>query len=80
MYVHLFAKMASSAEAYGKADTTYYEMVSPPFVTLMNSEGDLDLKYEKYVVLLSNRSLLLLAPAIVFILKHLSTGDRFQLR
>lgn len=45
--------MASSAEAYGKADTTYYGMVSPPFVTPMNSQGDLDLKYEKYVVLLS---------------------------
>lgn len=52
MYVHLFAKSASSAEAYGKADTIYYGMVSPPFVTLMNSQGDLDLKYEKYVILL----------------------------
>ena len=50
MYVHLFAKSASSAEAYGKADTIYYGMVSPPFVTLMNSQGDLDLKYEKYVI------------------------------
>lgn len=51
MYVHLFAKMASSAEAYGEADTTYYGMLSPPFMMPMYSQRDLlDLKYEKHVV------------------------------
>ena len=46
--------MASSAEVYEEADTTYYGMVSPPFLTPMCSQGDLlDLKYEKYVVPLS---------------------------
>ena len=45
MYVHLFAKMTSSAEAYGEADTTYVYYTPP-----MYSQGDLlDLKYEKYV-------------------------------
>ena len=75
--------MASSAEAYEEADTTYYGMVSPPFLTpcvvrevfLTSSMRNLLSLY-----LLSNRAWLLLAPAIAFILKHLSTGDGFQLR
>lgn len=50
MYVHLFAKMASVQRLW-EADTTYYGMLSPPFMMPMYSQRDLlDLKYEKHVV------------------------------
>ena len=32
MHAHLLAKMDSSAEAFGKVDTTYYGVAPPPFL------------------------------------------------
>ena len=48
---------------------------------MCRSGGLLDLKNEKYVVSIfyPSRTQLLLAPAIIFIMKYVSTGDRFQL-
>ena len=84
VHAHLLAKMDSSTRV--SEELAEHIMVWSPSPRILFAHvsfgGLLDLKNEKYVVSLAfypNRTQLLLAPAIIFILKYLSTGDRFQL-
>ena len=88
VHTHLLARMDSSARASGKL--TGCIMVGHPlpslnpeesFCTCVVQEVSLTSRKENMSSLYfyPSRTLFLLAPDIIFILKNLSTGDRFQL-
>ena len=88
MHAHLLAKMDSSTEACGKVDTTYYGVVSPPFLApeepfctsiVRRSPWPQEREICGLFIFYLARAHLLLAAAIIFILEYLSTGERLEL-
>lgn len=86
MREHLLAKADSSTRVSGKVTgwtAVWDPLLSDPegaFLSLCHREGLFDLRNESVWSLFfyPSRTQLLLAPAVIFVLKYLSPGGRFQ--